>query len=64
MDDLPYPTTRHDYSTDAEEIERLEAAMDIAPRGATAVSAIAVALLLLGWFFVYLAIFLPRGMVG
>ena len=42
----------------------LEAALGEVPRGAVAVSAIAVALLMFGWFFVYLLIFLPRGSVG
>jgi hypothetical protein len=64
MADLGYPVTRHDYDSDAGELERIEAAMDAAPRGALAVSGIAVALLMLGWFFVYLFIFLPRGTVG
>jgi hypothetical protein len=64
MTDLGYPATRHDYDGDAEELKQLEAAMDGTPQGALAVSGIAVALLLLGWFFVYLFIFLPRGAVG
>ena len=64
MANLGYPTTRHDYASDAEEVQRVEAAMDGTPRGALAVSGIAVALLLLGWFFVYVFIFLPRGPVG
>jgi hypothetical protein len=64
MAELGYPASRHDYASDAEELERVEAAMHVAPRGALAVSGIAVALLLLGWFFVYLLIFLPRGPVG
>ncbi len=59
-----YPGTRHDYSTDAEEQERLEAAMDGAPKGAVTVSSIAVALLLLCWFLIYALVFLPRGTVG
>jgi hypothetical protein len=64
MPEPSYPTTRHDYPSDADELQRLEAAMDAGPKGAIAVSAIAVALLLIGWFFVYLLIFLPRGPVG
>jgi hypothetical protein len=59
-----YPRSTHDYADDAEEIERLDAAMNSSPRGAVFVSAIAVGLLLLGWYFVYLFIFLPRGTVG
>jgi len=34
------------------------------PRGALAVAATAVFLLMVGWFFLYLVIFLPRGTVG
>ncbi len=42
----------------------LEAAMGEVPKGALALAGIAVALLLIGWFFVYFAIFIPRGVVG
>ena len=59
-----YPSTRHDSRTDAEEQERLEAALNDAPRGAVVVSSIAVALLLLCWFLIYALVFLPRGTVG
>jgi hypothetical protein len=59
-----YPHTLHDYATDADERERLEAAMDGAPKGAVVVSGIAVALLLLCWFLIYALVFLPRGTVG
>jgi hypothetical protein len=64
MTEPGYPTSRHDYSSDAEELERLEAAMDASPKGAVAVSAISVTLLLIGWLWVYFFIFLPRGTVG
>ena len=64
MADLGYPATPHDHDGDAEELERIEAAMDAAPKGAIAVSGIAVALLLIGWLWVYFFIFLPRGTVG
>lgn len=47
-----------------QEIERLESVMRDVPRGALAVAGIAVALLMVGWFFLYLGIFLPRGSVG
>jgi hypothetical protein len=53
------PTT--DDELDA---ERLGRALEEVPKGALAVSLAAVALLLIGWFFVYLAIFIPRGTVG
>ncbi|HEX8640998.1 MAG TPA: cytochrome c oxidase subunit 2A [Allosphingosinicella sp.] len=42
----------------------LEAALEEAPRGAVAVAGIAVALLLICWFAIYLFVFLPRGSVG
>ena len=44
--------------------ERLARVLRDVPKGALAVSFVAVALLLAGWFFVYLAIFIPRGTVG
>lgn len=64
MTEPAYPTTAQDYASDAEELERLENAMHGGPKGAIAVSGIAVGLLLLGWLFVYFVIFLPRGTVG
>ena len=42
----------------------LARALEQVPRGAMFVAGIAVVLLLIGWFFVYLFIFLPRGSVG
>ena len=44
--------------------EALEAALAETPRGAAAVAGIAVALLLICWFAIYLFVFLPRGSVG
>ena len=38
--------------------------LDRVPAGAAALAGLAVFLLLLGWFFVYFLIYLPRGMVG
>ena len=64
MVDEAYPATRHDYAGDAEEIERLEAAMSDSPRGAIIVSGIAVVLLLAAWLWIYVFVFLPRGTVG
>jgi hypothetical protein len=64
MTEPAYPHSRHDYPTDAEELERLESAMEGTPTGAILVSAIAVGLLLLCWFAVYIFVFLPRGTVG
>ena len=54
----------HDYESDADELRRLEAAMDEAPRGAVVVSGIAVGLLIACWLFIYILVFLPRGTVG
>ena len=64
MTEPAYPDGLHDHASDAEEIERLEAAMDEAPRGAVIVSLIAVGLLLVGWLGMYFLVFLPRGSVG
>lgn len=54
----------HDYSSDAEELRQLEAAMEQAPKGAVVVSGIAVGLLILCWLLIYTFVFLPRGPVG
>lgn len=64
MAELSYPESTHDYVSDSEELERLGAAMDEAPKGALVVSAIAVGLLLVGWLGLYFLVFLPRGPVG
>ena len=64
MVEQSYPGSPHDYASDAEEIERLEAAMEQAPQGALLVSLIAVGLLLVGWLGLYFLVFLPRGSVG
>ena len=48
----------------SDEKEALERALEETPRGAMVVSGIAVVLLLIGWFLVYLFIFLPRGSIG
>lgn len=49
---------------DADEEAALEAALQEAPRGAVAVAGVAVGLLLICWFAIYLFVFLPRGSVG
>ena len=64
MSEQVNPTGAHDYSSDSEELQRLEAAMDEAPRGALVVSGIAVGLLILCWLLIYVFVFLPRGTVG
>ena len=56
--------SEHDYSSDAEELRRLEAAMEQAPKGAMVVSGIAVGLLITCWLLIYTFVFLPRGPVG
>ena len=47
-----------------EELAALEAALQVAPRGAIAVAGTAVILLMIAWFAMYLFVFLPRGTVG
>jgi hypothetical protein len=42
----------------------LERVMNEVPRGALALSALTVGLLLLAWFLIYALVFLPRGTVG
>lgn len=64
MTEPSYPLDLHDYSSDAEELERLEGALEGGPRGALVVSGIAVALLLIGWLGLYFIVFLSRGPVG
>lgn len=55
---------RDEAAPPADDEAALELALEQVPRGAVAVAGIAVALLLAGWFFVYLFVFLPRGSVG
>jgi hypothetical protein len=64
MAESSYPVGAHDYASSAEELERLDAALDEAPRGALVVSGIAVGLLMVGWLGMYFLVFLPRGPVG
>ncbi|HUE79753.1 MAG TPA: hypothetical protein VMN38_08990 [Sphingomicrobium sp.] len=64
MTEPAYSSRRHDYGDDAQELQRLEAAMEQTPRGAVVVSGIAVGLLILCWLLIYLFVFLPRGTVG
>lgn len=64
MTDESYPAGPHDYASDAEEMGRLEAALNEAPRGALVLSLIAVGLLLIGWLGIYFLVFIPRGTVG
>ena len=55
------PPQPDDWAIDPEAAER---AIRAVPSGALALAAIAVALLIAGWLFVYLGFFLPRGFVG
>ena len=64
MTEPAYPLTRHDHASDAEELDQLETALEGGPKGAVAVSLIAVALLMIGWLGMYFLVFLPRGTVG
>ena len=64
MTEPAYPATVHDYASDAEELERLEQAMSGGPRGAVAVSGLAVGLLMFCWLIIYVFVFLPRGTIG
>jgi len=51
-------------TNDESEDQRLSRVLDEVPKGALALSFLAVVLLLVGWFFVYFFIFIPRGTVG
>jgi hypothetical protein len=51
-------------SDEEPDAERLSHALDEVPKGALALAGLAVVLLLIGWFFVYFFIFIPRGTVG
>lgn len=64
MSDSSYPPGLHDYADDGAELEALESAMEVAPRGAAVLSAVAVGLLMLCWLLIYVFVFLPRGTVG
>jgi hypothetical protein len=44
--------------------EELERVMRDVPRGALALAALTVGMLLVGWLLVYALVFLPRGMVS
>jgi len=44
--------------------KELERVMQDVPRGALALAALTVGMLLVGWLLVYALVFLPRGMVS
>jgi hypothetical protein len=52
------------FSDEAVTQTDLDTVMEEVPKGALALAGAAVLLLLIGWFFVYFAIFIPRGSVG
>jgi hypothetical protein len=54
------------YAPDTDDVsdEVLHAALVQTPRGALALAGLTTALLMAGWLFVYLFIFIPRGPVG
>ena len=64
MTEPAYPADAHDYSSNAEELERVDLAMTGAPSGAVVISAISVALLMIAWLIIYAFVFIPRGTVG
>lgn len=49
---------------EAAEEAALERALVDVPRGTVAVAGTAVGLMMLGWFLIYILVFLPRGSVG
>jgi hypothetical protein len=51
-------------SSQASDEASLERVMREVPRGALALAALTVGLLLLAWFLIFALVFLPRGMVG
>jgi hypothetical protein len=57
------PNESHQGLQDRDEAS-LERVMREVPRGALALAALTVGLLLLAWFLIFALVFLPRGMVG
>jgi hypothetical protein len=54
----------HDDETDDLSEAELATALQQTPRGALALAALTVGLLMLAWLAIYLFVFLPRGEVG
>ena len=63
-DVLPLDDTTEPREGDPVDEAALERVMNEVPRGALALSALTVGLLLLAWFLIYALVFLPRGTVG
>jgi hypothetical protein len=58
------PAAKSDGARNREDDEALARVMRDVPRGALALSALTVGLLLLAWLLIYSLVFLPRGMVS
>ena len=58
------PAAKSDGARNREDDEALAHVMRDVPRGALALSALTVGLLLLAWLLIYSLVFLPRGMVS
>jgi hypothetical protein len=58
------PAAKTDGVRIRQDDEALARVMRDVPRGALALSALTVGLLLVAWFLIYALIFLPRGMVS
>jgi hypothetical protein len=54
----------HDEAAEQQELARLSSALKQAPRGALALSGLAVVLMMIAWFAIYLLVFVPRGSIG
>lgn len=54
----------HVPGLEGDEEAALERALADVPRGTVAVAGTALALLMIGWFAIYLFVFLPRGSIG
>ena len=55
------PANKDEQTDEQDKLSRVLAEV---PKGAFALGFLTIALLLIGWFFVYFAIFIPRGSVG
>jgi hypothetical protein len=62
--DQPSAATRPDDVSDPVREADLQRVLTIVPSGALALCALAVALLIAAWLFVYFGVFIPRGPVG
>jgi cobalamin synthase len=58
------PAAKSDGARSPQDDEALKRVMRDVPRGALALSALTVGLLLVAWLLLYALVFLPRGMVS